>query len=1002
MANPDGGGVKRLRPEPPGSDNRGGDRRKLITRPCPFARRLVQLTVIQHAAQRPGAPNDWDTPIGAAPPVMVQATTQPDDFDTWSQIVWLGAQPLPWTPNRCLVSRAALGTFRVVAYLGGEAEHVDIHVHARLVRLDVRGATAQAPETWRAVYDPAQHVEVQAVTDPDTPAAWALIHWDGGAAVPGQANLRRVLRSELGEHTVTAALDIEDEATIEVEPELTALNIESGAALHQESGEWRALYDTNAPAVVRAVTNPDRQDAWARLRWDGGADRPGEPNRRSLTRARLGEVPVRVVLLDTHGAALGDRAGRIRVIPRLLRLEVVGAQAAAEGRYDLFFHQEDRATVRAYTEPDTPEAWALMRGEGGDPHPEANKRFVSLSRACDVPVAATLLGQGPVQTTVRVLPVRVTPRLNVPGEVLFFRPGGGAAGRITVSLLEEPSRGGVYRGGAKIGLSQANAALFLDEGCTVPVQLNNEGRGEIAEVRDGMPLFVRGTNAGDARLMLGLIEAPNVIIGRPDVQALRVRPVNEIRPVIRCDQLVLVHSNHHNRPTDPSRLILTIEQTIPEQACGDLQIELQYGAGIACFRDQACTNADAVASGTRFPAGAIPPMIYMRGLAAGNCDVRAGIRGTMGAGWHFADDATQTVLVERLDLAVARYAEGLSIPADAALAAPKQRELHARNAAIFTFARVTVTAPSAGFWQKADRLLLRHNNLGYFADAAGNHPGNDVLTQADFAAAVVRYAATRGAPAWDAFAPGDPLRNPAKVVNDEYFSCGARIQAACSADGNPKTLLYGDVVRLDTFSFDQHLDRLTGNECRNRIVAAAPGEPAGVALARAGAHRYYDLLSGFRVNRSHRLDGRSPYGSFLRSVRPAVGNLNARAASGADWVQAFLANPHGINLHAAMWTRIRDHIRHVLNGHPLPHADREHDGTLRSYGFARLYGPPGLHAECLAVNELLQLGLGLTPPNLTVATYMLQDQDRQGGRFVACPNCRGVLMAAPAVRVITG
>ena len=41
--------------------------------------------------------------------------------------------------------------------------------------------------------------------------------------------------------------------------------------------------------------------------------------------------------------------------------------------------------------------------------------------------------------------------------------------------------------------------------------------------------------------------------------------------------------------------------------------------------------------------------------------------------------------------------------------------------------------------------------------------------------------------------------------------------------------------------------------------------------------------------------------------------------------------------------------------------------------------------------------------HITVATYMLQAQDgRQGKRFIACPNCRGILEVAGNVRVITG
>jgi hypothetical protein len=59
-------------------------------------------------------------------------------------------------------------------------------------------------------------------------------------------------------------------------------------------------------------------------------------------------------------------------------------------------------------------------------------------------------------------------------------------------------------------------------------------------------------------------------------------------------------------------------------------------------------------------------------------------------------------------------------------------------------------------------------------------------------------------------------------------------------------------------------------------------------------------------------------------------------------------------------------------------------------------GPPGMHAEVLAVNELfIQMrssGIAITADNLAtikVATYKVQSSN--GNRFVAYINCSGIL-----------
>lgn len=523
----------------------------------------------------------------------------------------------------------------------------------------------------------------------------------------------------------------------------------------------------------------------------------------------------------------------------------------------------------------------------------------------------------------------------------------------------------------------------------------------LSDLRAGKDLWVMGP-VGARSFTLRLAEVEGFAITQAAEVALEIKQVNVITARIRADELVLVHGNHHARATDLSRMIVDYVQTNDTHPCLDLTVTLDYDNPIACFLDEACTQP--LDTGTAIAVGDMPLDVYMRGAAAGDCDIHATPGGTANPAWDFAPAVTKSILVESLELVADEFNAGLTLGADNPLAAPKLRELHQRSGTIFTFARITVTAPSVTFWLKADQVVLVHANLDLFDDALAAHAGADTVQQGDFAAAVVRYVATQGAPAVDnipAHGHGIPAaRAPVKVVTDRYVSCGARLLAAATYNNTQRTLRHGDVVRLNTFSFDRHIDRLVGNECRNRINVVG-FNASDVALALTAAHKYYDHQSAFWVNHNFAA-GFSPFNGFIASMNIA-GNNNTWATAGADYVDNFLANEHGINLSGEMYNRIWDHIFDVLSGATvIPHANQDQHGNFRQYyGFSSLYGVPGVHAECLAANELINAGI--LPANITVATYMLQAQhNRQGRPFVACPNCNGILVAPGGFRVITG
>lgn len=524
----------------------------------------------------------------------------------------------------------------------------------------------------------------------------------------------------------------------------------------------------------------------------------------------------------------------------------------------------------------------------------------------------------------------------------------------------------------------------------------------LLDLRAGKDLWAMGP-VGARSFTFTLAAVEGFAITQADEVALEIKQVNVITARIRSDELVLVHSNHHARATDISRMIVDYVQTNDTHACPDLTVTLDYDNSIACFLDAGCTQP--LDTGTAIAAGDMPLDVYMRGAAAGDCDLRATPGGTADPAWDFAPAVTKTIRVESLELVADEFNAGLTLGADNPLGAPKLRELHKRSGTTFTFARITVTAPSATFWQKADRVELLHANLDLFDDALAAHAGADTVQQGDFAAAVVRYVAAQGAPAVDnipAHGHGIPAaRAPVKVVTDRYVSCGARLQAAATYNNTQRTLRHGDVVRLDTFSFDQHIDRLVGNECRNRINVVG-FNASDVALALTAAHKYYDHRSAFWVNHNYAA-GFFPFTDFIASMNDPHGNNNTWATAGANYVRDFLATEHGIVLHATMRTRIRNHIFAVISGaRVIPNANQDRYGNfVQHYGFSALYGVPGVHAECLAANELINAGI--LPADITVATYMLQAQNnRQGRPFVACPNCNGILVAPGGFRVITG
>ncbi|TNE61162.1 MAG: hypothetical protein EP335_17060 [Alphaproteobacteria bacterium] len=170
---------------------------------------------------------------------------------------------------------------------------------ARLTGLEVSGAEKTQSGLYYQFYAPDQSVRLLAVTEPNTPAAWAGISWQGGKAdFSGAANQRMVPLDTLTKPgspvTVTASLAGKSlSAQVAVVPGLDRLLVTN--ATTDGSGRWTLVPNTHGMISVQAVTVPDTMAAYAFLSWTGGnTDGLNRPNFRQVNSDAVsgGALPV--------------------------------------------------------------------------------------------------------------------------------------------------------------------------------------------------------------------------------------------------------------------------------------------------------------------------------------------------------------------------------------------------------------------------------------------------------------------------------------------------------------------------------------------------------------------------------------------------------------------------------------------------------------------------------------------------------------------------------------
>jgi hypothetical protein len=595
-----------------------------------------------------------------------------------------------------------------------------------------------------------------------------------------------------------------------------------------------------------------------------------------------------------------------------------------------------------------------------------------------------------------VVPVDVTPAIGPPSGVMWFRAGGpNTPISVRLSLIENPQVGR-YTGGGTLHRGAATIDLFRDVLCNVPVVFNGNGDTTIShgDLAAGLPLFyVKGNAAGIVRLTLTLAPttAANTTVHGPALRDVEVRAVNIIAPTINAERLVLVHDSDVNFPTTLSPVTLGYTQTDPTYPCNDLRTALIYGNQITC-RD-AVNPATAYASGTAD--ANLSLALLMRGGTAGLCNLRVHLSSASGQtdpSWFIAPDVNATTYVEPLAFNPFVFRVGGDTVANPngamrVAAVPKLRELHQHNVANdFTLARVPIRRPTNAFWGPGTHVTLTAGAGVQIFSNAGATAAVAALQQGDFGGPEYDlWVKTTNAPVMDPAPLPNAVRNPVRVMTTRRIFCGATTASGLQ-------LQYGDIVVLDTFSFDQELDRRVGNATTALLpTLGVAARNRDTALAIAAGHKFYNEFSGQFVNMQHLAGGLRA--AFLASMAAVVGNP-AKAVAGEAYVAAFLQAHYLIVLNAA--------IRNLLQAHILR---RLIAGANDNARFPQNAGTPGTHAEVLAVSAMLDAGL---PANeVSVATYKLHQSGGQGQRFVACANCHGILLPpgpAPAtgIRVITG
>lgn len=595
---------------------------------------------------------------------------------------------------------------------------------------------------------------------------------------------------------------------------------------------------------------------------------------------------------------------------------------------------------------------------------------------------------------------------------------------IKVSLAETTSglATTTYTGDGTVAVGDLD--VYTEETCTtkLTVKVGN------AALRLGKPLYVKGTAVGQETATLTLDaaqDAGKVTVKGPTSETTPFKKVNVITPKIELQsKVVLLNCAKpvNGKKTSVCWLKLQLEQTNKAHKCNALKAKLVYGGEVEGFKKQACSQA--LASGSELTykelTGRNPKKLYLRGKAEGELKISLEpvLPKDLAKSFRVEAKKEETLAVVKIEVMVYAWAAGRNYTKqnDGTYyltpegKAGNGRKLHYQNGdKSFKRAKVTVKKPDALLWKHGTddaKITLTPSASGgarlRFYTSAGGNTRVTALKKAALGGDKELWIEATGTIALDA----DPkykkggwvLKSPVKQSIACFVHFGAKVKAPDG--GSSVDLNYGDGAKIETFSFDRHLDRQTRNDSHLKIRSTQSYDLDDfyVALAHAGLHRGYGTFFGPCMNLNYSVNGSPVFGWIRGSLnRRYKKESNAsRAKRATDNVKKHLKT-HKVVLHSVTWRMIYAYFLSQFDG----------SGNTR---LEARWGVPGVHAEVLAVNEALRhlTANGENPTYSTatlgaisVATYKLQWSSRFGRRFPACPNCTGILNQK-GLRVITG
>lgn len=476
---------------------------------------------------------------------------------------------------------------------------------------------------------------------------------------------------------------------------------------------------------------------------------------------------------------------------------------------------------------------------------------------------------------------------------------------------------------------------------------------------------------------------------------IKVGEIDIVTPVLPKKVLVL----KHNGKTDDTATTLTpftlkFKESVPGKA-KELKVKVKLtaatdGGGAIDVRKKGTDPLAATLTLDDVPAES---MVEVKGRTAGKCKLTLALEGVF-EGIELAPHEASAVWVEELEIKVHQH-EKHKHPGGPTTTWVAEREVFQHHAeplvigagaaTLYPRAQVRIKKPTDTFWEYTSKVVLTPGVGGSEVVDTGGTKKQDLI-KADFTEGylklevkTVNSGIRTPKQQWDTVQGKEDDTATALVAANNFDPKCRResIAIACGATANAEAgdtvLVNGSRVVLKAFSFDQDLDRRVWSACKMALTAAGfstnmkkPINKNDVAIAIAASHHHLGLRSGIRKNKVNKTEVSKGFEAFAGkpNTDEKISFINARYGDDVGVASG---------LHASTEAAIR-HLLDAGGWDAVAH---------------RTCGIPGLHAEIIAVNDLLLARHPVT--EITVSTYQLINLALRGMRFPTCRNCNVIL-----------